>query len=446
MADPKGFIADPPGFISDDEAGPPAPAKPRGLLQQADALYQQGAQATTRGLATALRHDPIDLLGMATGWWRPASELLKRPAGAPDVPQAIASTAAGFLVPQDLTEVGIEVGTLGAGKFVKAGVAAAKAAKQAGAAVPRLAAALTRPAGGAATRIAGATAGGAAVGSAGDEGALSGAFQGALTGTAGETLGAAIEKGRRMLPGRRRAIADADAVALERWMHETAPGLDPKSGYLTPDPRRRPSERLYDVSREEAGAEALGLARDPKIQAIDNVLRGESIIVPSMGMRPVTLAEANAELSAIGKGLRHQNLVDPSLRQSETASAYKKFSDEIRAGLQRVADQRARQIGEEYLRLINPPRAPLGLPPRTAPREEVSTRVFESGPFGTRETYYPVDIEATRARLAAEPKALPPRRESSELGGPAREFEAGRTERAGDHLRPGATRPRADDD
>jgi hypothetical protein len=60
--------------------------------------------------------------------------------------------------------------------------------------------------------------------------------------------------------------------------------------------------------------------------------RGVPIEIPSMG-GSVSLREANAELTAIGEGLRHAQILDPTMRQREAGRAYAKLSEEIRQGL-----------------------------------------------------------------------------------------------------------------
>jgi hypothetical protein len=180
------------------------------------------------------------------------------------------------------------------------------------------------------------------------------------------------------LPEMQGPIGSPRATPWETPPITAAPGQRPaSSGAPTPDTfwsRRsvegpspvgdapRPNE--FGQARRLEEANMPGPPRDESWRPTDLVgPRGVPLDIPSIG-RPVSLREANAELTAIGEGLRHRDILDPTMRQREAGRAYAALSQEIRDALDAQQPglgaafenaQRAYAAGQDYLEKIANP-------------------------------------------------------------------------------------------
>lgn len=145
------------------------------------------------------------------------------------------------------------------------------------------------------------------------------------------------------------------------WSRFRARGEDP-AGPPVQNPQN-PSDLLQQRHLAETNAPGAPVPAAPPWQPRSLVGdRGVPLEIPSLGS--VTLREANAELTAIGEGLRHAQILDPTMRQREAARAYAALSDEIRQALDAQspglgsAFQQAQQqygAGLDYLKKLASP-------------------------------------------------------------------------------------------
>ncbi|HEV8714134.1 MAG TPA: hypothetical protein VGX03_15070 [Candidatus Binatia bacterium] len=290
----------------------------------------------------------------------------KREAGLAAAEKA-AEAPARFIVPQSGTEAGIMAGTMLAGgpllsAAAKAVPALAPVAGLTGAAGANWLQRLAPPA----ARIAGATAGGAVGGGVTGEGAGKGALIGAGSAITGEGLLTLAGKLVRSLP--------YAATAIDKKMaKEVGQAIEDISAPL------KGARNAYDLQQLAVEGETrLGAAKEKVVSLIERSVK-KPFSVPSLGPDPMTLKEANRELTELGKrAFRGQG-------DAEAVQQYRRANEEIRRGLDAVdptgtarglfsgiQDQHRKGLG--LLEMLTPKptfvRGPLGVRLRTPTLQE----------------------------------------------------------------------------
>jgi len=277
-------------------------------------VVAQGMRSVTSPFVTAAR--------VAQG--EPISQVARYP----ELSSTPAPTdAAKVLVPQTPTEAGITIGGLALGGPLGAYLAR----------VPKMAKAA--PAVG---RALGVTTGGAAGDVAEGGSGLSGAATGAFAGTLGEILGSS--KVNQMAPGGMKAINRKDAANVAKTVGEISPPL-------------KGASTIRDLREMAAGGgqKTLGAAKDSVNREIDAGLdmMGTHVTVPSLGQtvptkvlvpptggytagtapKPMTLQEANDELSKIGARAFSRDPMERNFNGVDQRQLYGKVRQEILDGL-----------------------------------------------------------------------------------------------------------------
>jgi hypothetical protein len=313
----------PPGFTPDGPEGftPDAPQSTGTRLYQ-DYVAKPLTNVVGRGLE-AIGNVGVPLARMAQGEsvresFNPRGII--DTLGAGGVAADTRRQAAEVVVPQTPLQAGIMAGTAAAGPASRALPALAK--------FPAL------------SRILGGTVGGAAGGAVEDptaSGALSGAAWGAGTTAAGEVAGKALSWLGRVGPGGKGAMAAQDAATYGQEMGRGSP---PLAGAKT----------VQDLKAlaEKTGRPALGASKEQAVQQIEGMTGNAPVVVPALGPTPMTLREANDQLTAIGEGAFNQHILDRTAKKAADRKLYGQVSQEIEAALGPQAGPLFRAAQDEY--------------------------------------------------------------------------------------------------
>lgn len=213
------------------------------------------------------------------------------------------------VVPQNLTELGMQVGTGGAAKYVKTGRRLADA-------TARVAAAATGAGAGAAVE------GKNVATEAGKAGGITGAVEVAVP-VAGKIM--------RSAPGAKGRIAAKDAREFGEWIDQHTDMGRP----LTVDD-------LMEMASGPGLAKS-GAAKEARVEVIERLLDNRPISVPTVSDAPMSLRDANRALSEIGDMLRGVKPLDPRFKDADLKQLYGRVADEIRSGIAATEGQLARE-------------------------------------------------------------------------------------------------------
>lgn len=325
---PNGPSSLSPGGVQDTQ--PAQPAQPdNSLWGQVKNVAGSVRDLATTTVAKAGQYTPVDVAqnvaSAVTGGYIPAAK--------PLVSDEKAQQYAKYVVPQTATEAGLMAGTLAAGP----------ALSMAGKAAPALAAALKGTGNAsrlipAVARVAGATVGGAAGGSVGgeNESAGTGALTGLLAGTLGEGASYAAGKVARSLPGAAKRIANKDAARIGQDIEAvTSTSTNPAARNHTVFGDIGTANDL-NATAAGKGLRDLGTRKASRLAAIERAL-GQDITVPSLSSAPVSLTEANEQLSEIGSKAFSKNPLDRTVNGIDQRRLYGKVRDEIQKAIDAVS-------------------------------------------------------------------------------------------------------------
>ena len=262
-----------------------------------------------------------------------------------------------LVVPQSLTQLGAQAGTMGAGRLLTLPVQTALAVG------PKVAGAVARTAG---------AASGAAIGALAEgrdplaEGTRIGGTTALLEGAI-PVVGAML----RWSPGAKGRIAADDAARFGQWLEGQTGGTI----------KVRTAEEMRAVA-SGPGRTALGDAKEVAVGFIeDRVLGGGLIRVPALGGEPMTLRAANLELSKIGARAFSKNPLERTVEGIDQRKLYGEIAEQIREGIittERELARAAVAAGQETIGRASQ----RALPPPSGPTVAGPNRTFEVLPTG----------------------------------------------------------------